>query len=425
MKFEPILHKLSNGIPVILDNMDLETVNIKIVFKTGGRDESPDEYGLTHFCEHMFCKGTPRFPTQRALDDFMDYNAGGKNAYTSISETAFLGRILAENINVLIEVLCDQIQNALFAEDKIEIERRVISDELRRALDDQSTQFSIFRDKTLFGWNVPNGKPVLGNFENIAKFSRQQMLDFIARRFSAKNCIVGISGKIMNPDAVLACLEKSLAFLPEIDVSENNSITYTPAVAHNLKPENRDVRLRIYFPRMYDSKLENRYKLYSVGKLRGFMMDELYELVRREHGLSYSFGGDWCGNEIFKLDVFATYIAPENMKRAVALIAKNVYRLYSQPVVTAEIIDRFNKSHRLGDASFLESSAKRCDKLVDFYSMYEKLYDFDEVIRLSSSVTPDDVFKYSRGMFDGEMSILTQGPKFDGDLKQIWYDNFK
>lgn len=425
MKFEPTLYKLSNGIPVILDPMDLETVNVKIIFKTGGRDETADEKGITHFCEHMFCKGTPRFPTQRSVDDFLDYNAGGKNAFTGNSALCFYGRILGENVNVLIDVLCDQIQNALFADDKIEIERHVISDELRRALDSQTSQLAVFRDKTLFGWDVPNGVPVFGSFENIARFSRTQMREYIARRMSAKNCIVGISGCIKDKDSVLGFLDKALSFLPQIDVSENRDIEYKPAVAHNLKDTNKNVKLRIYFPRLYDSNLENRYKLYSAGKLYRFMLEELYEIIRHENGLVYVFNGVSCGNEIFKLDGFGTQTAPETVGRVVALTAKNAYKMYNESVVTAEVLDRFTNSNRLDHANFMESASKRCEQLVDFYAMYEKIYDFDEVIRLSSSVTPEDVIKYSRGMFDGPMSIITQGQKFDGDLKQIWYDNFK
>ena len=53
MKFAPQLHKLSNGLTVILDPMDLETINFKVLFCTGSRDEKPNEYGLTHFCEHI------------------------------------------------------------------------------------------------------------------------------------------------------------------------------------------------------------------------------------------------------------------------------------------------------------------------------------------------------------------------------------
>ena len=425
MKFEPKLYHLSNGVTVILDPMDLETVNVKIVFKTGSRDEKPNEYGITHFCEHMFCDGTTRFPTQRSVDEYLDYNAGYKGAYTSMEETGFWGRILGKNIKILIDVLCDQIQNALFLDEKIEIERKVITDELRRSLDDRQKQFLRFRDKTLFGIDVPNGALVLGNFENIANFSRSQMLDFISKRFSAKNCIVCISGYIKDKDSVLKCLEQNLSFLPQMDVSENKDLIYTPAIAHDTKVENKDVKLRIYFPRLHGSSLENRYKRFAVGNLFRFISEELYEVIRRENGLSYGFSCGHCGNETFSLDSYATKTAPEHIKQVVALVAKNIYRLYSTPVVTTEILDRFVKSDRLGNADFLESASKRCDRLIGFFRSYEKLYDYDEIIRLLGLITPQEVFDYSRGMFDGEMSILTQGPDFEGDLKQIWKDNFK
>ena len=73
MKYNPTLHKLSNGVTVILDPMDIETVAAKVYFTTGSRDELPNEYGITHFCEHMLCKGTKKLPNKMAIDDYMDY----------------------------------------------------------------------------------------------------------------------------------------------------------------------------------------------------------------------------------------------------------------------------------------------------------------------------------------------------------------
>ena len=74
MNYNPSIHKLSNGVTVILDPMELETTYVKVHFSTGSRDEAPNEYGLTHFCEHMLCKGTPRFPSKKSIDDYLDYH---------------------------------------------------------------------------------------------------------------------------------------------------------------------------------------------------------------------------------------------------------------------------------------------------------------------------------------------------------------
>ena len=144
MKYEPTLHKLSNGVTVILDPMDLETTAVKVSFNTGSRDEQPHEYGITHFCEHMLCKGTKRLPTKREINDYMDYWGGACNALTGISQMALTGRILADNVKILIDFFADQLQNSLFDVQKIEIERRVICDERRRALDNPDRQFDDF-----------------------------------------------------------------------------------------------------------------------------------------------------------------------------------------------------------------------------------------------------------------------------------------
>ena len=119
MQFNPTLHKLSNGVTVILDPMDLETVSVKIRFATGSRDETPDVYGITHFCEHMLMKGTKNFPTRKELKDYVENMGGTFNASTSNMSLQIYGRIIAENMDKLLAVFADVLENSLFDQDKI------------------------------------------------------------------------------------------------------------------------------------------------------------------------------------------------------------------------------------------------------------------------------------------------------------------
>lgn len=427
MKYSPSLHKLSNGISVILDPMDLETVCVKVYFRTGARDERPNEYGLTHFCEHMLCKGTTRFPAQRDTDEYMDYNGGTKNAGTGNSCLMFYGRILAENINILIDVLADQLQNSLFDPEKIEIERRVILDELRRSLDAPSRQLGDFISKNLFNYATFSSR-VIGNVETISSFTRDQMLEFLSRRLSAKNCIIGISGKINNAAAVLEHLEKAFAFLPTIDVPENEEITYTPMIAHNSKPDKKNIQLRIFFPSVcntWPDTYENIFKDICVGKFERYIVRELQEVIRRENGLVYGFSGAATGTKEFSVTGFATQTSAENIATVVSLIAKNAYRMYTENTITDEDLIRFERKNKLGDADFLESATNRCDKLIAHYRNYGRVYDFYDIVRMSEKVRRDDVIEYSRGYFSDPMSIITQGSDFEADLGAIWRENFK
>lgn len=425
MIYKPTLHKLSNGITVLLDPMDLETTSVKVSFATGARDEAPNEYGITHFCEHMFNKGTPRFPDRKSRDEYLDYHGGAIGAATSNSSVYFHGRILGENLGILIDFIGDELQNSIFAPEKIEIERKVISDELRRALDEPSRQLYGFISEQLFNGATFSAKKALGSFDNINSFTREQMLGFLGRRISAKNCIIGISGKIENADAVLEQLEKTFAFLPQIDVSENTLIEYAPRVVHNLQPEKNNIKLRIYFPDIWDYEYEHRYNQMCVGTFERFMIKKLSEIIRHENGLVYGFGGDGAGNEKFGVSGFATETGVENIEKVVALIAKNAYKIYTENSITDDDIDRYRRKNRLGDADWLESATKRCDKLIGFYRDHGRVYDFYDTVKMYSGVNRDDVIKNSRGYFDGAMSIVTQGADFDVDLRQVWIDNFK
>ncbi len=424
MKYNPTLHKLSNGVTVILDPMDIETVAAKVYFTTGSRDELPNEYGITHFCEHMLCKGTKKLPNKMAIDDYMDYWGGARNAVTGNAHMALTGRILADNINVLLDFFADQLQSSLFDENKIEIERRVICDERRRALDNPDRQFGNFISGRLFNYATFSYRG-LGPVENIMSFTRAQMLEFLSRRLSAKNCIICLSGRLDNPDAILAHIESAFSFLPSNDVVQNTKINYTPTVAHNSLPDKNNVMLRIVFPYLWPYDFEYRFNRISCSRFERFMNKKISDILRQENGLVYGFGGFKTGNELLSLHGFATSTSAENIKTVISLIAKNAYSIYNNPDITADDLDRYNRKDRLSDANWLESSTGRCDTLISEYVTYGRLYDFYDIVKQYDSVTPADVVKYSRGYFDGPMSILTQGADFDGDLKQIWIDNFK
>ena len=425
MKFEPTLHKLSNGVTVILDPMDLETACVKIAFKTGSIDEKPNEYGITHFCEHMFCKGSKRFPTKKERTDFLNNHGGTSDAVTSPMRLRFHGRIIAENLNVLIDVLADMLENALFDEKQVEIERGAILDELRRGLDNPDRVMYEFGMKNIFNTYVPNGLLTLGNPENIKSFTIKDLREYSHRRMSAKNCTVTISGRIDSKDDVLAKLEKALAFLPTHDVTQIIDLNYTPCVAHCPSDKNKNVKLASVFQDIFQDTFENLYESKCLSRFERFLLRELQEVIRNQNGLVYGVRGVAYGFPNNGCCGYGTETSPENIARVVALMAQTAYRVYTENPINQQELDKMFNLCRLGDADFLESSTARNDKLNEFYLWYNRLYDFAEGVKMTKSITPEDVVKYSRGIFDTPMSIITYGADFDADLKQIWIDNFK
>jgi len=422
MDFKPTLHKLSNGVTVILDPMDLETVAIKVRFATGSRDETPDVYGITHFCEHMLCKGTKKLPTSKALTEFLENNGGGFSAATSPSRLIFSGRIVAENAVVLLENIADRLKNSLFDLHKIEIERDVILDELRRAKGNNNRKYLDFIFSNLFGFSDYR---TLGTEENIKSFTREQLLNWTYKRLSAKNCTIGISGRIDNPDVLLKKIEELFNFLPTHDVEIHKQLIYTPCVNFLPEPSLKNVQISILFPRIRQDTYENIRANLAEFKFHKYLAQEVREVVRQQNGLVYSLNMVAYGNEFDGVIGFKTETAPENLEKTIALIAQTSYRVYNHDKINDTVIHRFLNRQKLSNADFLESAVNRCDTLIDHWVDFGKLYDFNKIVEMDYDINADEVIAASAGFFDGQVSIMTFGATHNVDLRKIWTENFK
>lgn len=422
MEFKPTLHKLSNGITVILDPMDLETVAVKINFATGSRDETPDIHGITHFCEHMLMKGTPSYPNHQALKNYIENKGGAYNASTSPQRLQIHGRIIAENTDVLLEMFADILKNSLFDEQRIEIERNVILDESRRAHSDNKRRYGDLIYTNLLGFSLYRN---LGSDENIKSFTRAQLLDWVHKRLSAKNCTICISGRIDDSAALLKKIEGLFNFLPTHDVKTNSDLPYTPCDKFMHEPSIKNVWIDILFPFIRPDTFENLRENIAESKFHKYLGQELSEVVRQQNGLVYGIGVTAYGNEFYGIQGIHTETSPENLERAVALIAATAYRVYNRDKITSEIIERFFNIHKLNNADFLESASSRCNVLVNNWVDFGVLYDYYARNEIDKSITADDVIAASNGIFDGPMSIMTFGAEYDADLRKIWIDNFK
>lgn len=422
MKFEPTLHKLSNGVTVILDPMDLESVAIKINFATGSRDETPDIFGITHFCEHMLCKGTKKFPTRKHLRDFLEDKGGVSGASTSRMSLNFYGRIIAKNTGLLLEYFSDILQNSLFDFEKIEIERSVILDELRRAQSNIPRKNFDFIVTNLFGFSSFSN---LGTPENIKSFTRDKLIDWVKQRLSAKNCTICVSGRIDDTKSLLHTIENLFNFLPSHDVPKNIELNYTPCTKFLYEPSCKNICVDVLFPYIRPDTYENLRPNTAEGKFRKYLLQELGEVLRQQNGLVYGLEMSAYGNEFNGVRGIHTETSKENLEKTIALMARTAYRVYNIDKITQPVIDRFRNIHQLTDADFLESSVHRRDILVGHWVDFGRLYDYDNVVKIDKEITADEVINAATGFFDGAMSIMTFGAEHNVDTEKIWKDNFK
>lgn len=423
MNFEPSLHKLPNGLTVILDPMDAATTKVIVAFDTGSREESPEEYGITHFCEHMLCKGTQRFKDYKAIDNYIGDNYGSWNAFTSDYRLQLLGRICYENTDVLIDVFADLIQNSAFNPDVVDRERGIILDELRRSQDNMNEKFSGFMNQTLLGGKYPEFR-TLGTEESIKSFTPQQLKSWLDKRLSAKNCVICVSGRIDSPDKLLKKIEMKYAFMPSKDVHKKvERVPYTPNTGHFYVPDTKNTTLVLLKPELWKYRKENKYKRMCLIRFDSCLRQRLFDTLRQSKGLVYGLKSIGFGPDEQRLTGFQTTSVPSNLEEITATMAQIIRKVCTEMPPTQEYIKLYNNRCKLGDADFLESNESRSNKLVHYYLDFGELYDFNSVLKKSAEMTAEDVIKYSRGYLDKPFSILTYGAKHDVDLMKVWNEN--
>ena len=74
---------MENGVTLLLEPIEqYQSASIGFFVIKGSRDETNDEKGFTHFCEHMLFKGTEKLSKNEIAESF-DSMGGYINAYTT------------------------------------------------------------------------------------------------------------------------------------------------------------------------------------------------------------------------------------------------------------------------------------------------------------------------------------------------------
>src|SRR3989339_1359664 len=190
MKFK---HKqLDNGLTIIGEyNGGAKSAAVGFYVKTGGRDETSEINGVSHFLEHMMFKGTDKLSVFEVNEAF-DRTGAQFNAFTSEEATVYYAAILPEYLRDITELWSQLMRPSLRTED-FDIEKNVIKEEI--AMYQDLPNFDVMdRCRALHYEGHPCGNSVLGTVQTIDALTAEQMRDYFSQRYSAGNMILTAVG---------------------------------------------------------------------------------------------------------------------------------------------------------------------------------------------------------------------------------------
>ena len=198
---------LANGLRLVTVEMPhLHNAELICYFGTGGRYESEEFAGISHFLEHMLFRGAGRFPNSSAIERAFEAIGGAVNASTDAESTCYHSRVHPRHAAEGIEIFAEMLRNPLFND--LEIERRIIIEESREDFNEQGAQTNPDNLMATLLWpGQPLGLPLIGSDQSLKAIDLSALRNFHQRNYVPQNTVIACSGAIKRGQ-MLAAVEQ-------------------------------------------------------------------------------------------------------------------------------------------------------------------------------------------------------------------------
>ena len=279
---------LDNGITILTDYMPhAYSVAMGVWIPRGSRHESKDEFGLSHFYEHLVFKGTENrsaLEIARAIED----KGGNLEAYTTRQETGFYAQIERSHLDLAVDVIADMLMHPRMDKKEMEKERRVIIEEIH-SYDDIPEEIvgDVFNAIHFKGCGIAHS--ITGNIKQVKALTHKQMLKYKEQVISEIPLLICASGKIDHAAFVELCAEKFAqkkvnGTSPADIYRAHNSVK----VVQKQDIAQSNLFWGLSFDRaLVDERTRCALSLFNVAIGAG-MASRLFQKIREDKGLAYS-----------------------------------------------------------------------------------------------------------------------------------------
>lgn len=231
--------KLNNGLTYYLlhNEVPKNRANFYIAQKVGSALETPEQYGLAHFLEHMAFNGTKHYPGDsmlRYLESKGIRFGADVNAYTDYEETVYnIDNVNTENKALMDSVLLalrDWSCDLLLEDDEIDAERKVIQEEWRMR-NDANHRFRTAMAPVIFSEPQYQLTPI-GTMDVVMNFPYESLRDYYHKWYRPDQQGIIIVGDF-NVDEME---EKVKEMFSDIPMPENAPLREYVRVSDNEQP---------------------------------------------------------------------------------------------------------------------------------------------------------------------------------------------
>ena len=189
------MRTLPNGVGLVFKPVpQAHSVAVGVWVRAGGRYESPEHSGVSHFLEHLLFKGTRRRSCE-ALKQQIEGVGGSLNGFTAEEFTCYIAKVPARHARRAIGALADMVRHPTLTALDTEKEREVILEEIRM-YDDSPGQYVHDLFSQLLWPDHPLGMLLSGTIDTVRRITRADIVHYWRQMYQPRNILVAVAGAV-------------------------------------------------------------------------------------------------------------------------------------------------------------------------------------------------------------------------------------
>ncbi|MDP9145178.1 MAG: insulinase family protein [Actinomycetota bacterium] len=401
-----------NGLTILTEVLpSVRSCAVGLWVRTASAHEPRPSMGAAHLLEHLVFKGTER-RSAKAIAHELEARGGSLDAYTGRDHTNFQAHILDADLPAAVDVLSDLVRRPLLRESDLQLERKVVLEEIGMVEDTPDDLVFDLHAETLYPEH-PYGYSILGTRDSVGALETSTLQEFHRAGYYPGNIVVAAAGRL-DHDQVLGLLEREGWFDSHAAAEAKAAVTPAPArhgVDRRIPREGNQVHVVIGTDTFPGRDRRRVAMALLVNALGGGMSSRLFQKVREELGLAYAVYSFQQGFQ--SSGVTGTYVAtaPATADKAVEAIMEEFMTVAKEGLPLEEL--EAQKRQLKGQIMLgLESPVSRMARLAGHALSGEKYRTLDELLAEVDAVTAADLGALAAEYFAPERQTMVRlGPE--------------
>lgn len=252
MSFKVFKDVLPSGLTcVTIETKHLHSAVCSVFVRVGSRHESKRTNGVSHLLEHLFFRGSRRFPDSVRMNAAVEAVGGNLNGVTMRDSSSFYTPTHPDGLGVSLAILGDMLTQPRLVH--LDTEKRIILEEMLDEVDEKGRDVDVdnLTKMRVFGEH-PLSFKIAGTPEIVKKLSMRDVRRHFATHYVTGNVVVGVAGPVRHAD-VVERTKRAFAKLPRGPrVEELPPTPLSKGAFHYVRLEESQVEFRLTFPTVAD-----------------------------------------------------------------------------------------------------------------------------------------------------------------------------